>query len=161
MVSQVISIFTTDAPFVPIPKHAEKYIIDALELNSGSVLYDLGCGDGRILISAVKKYPDTKAVGVEIALLPYFLAKIRTRKYKNILIKRENIFETDLSQATHIFVYLYPGVVNKLILNIKQKCKAGTKIISGDFQIKDLNPEKIINIESNSSRGKNVFIYKI
>ena len=60
MIVQFISEFTTDAPFVPIPKEIEDKIIENLKLSPGSMLYDLGCGDGRILIKAVQKYPNKK-----------------------------------------------------------------------------------------------------
>lgn len=79
---QVIAIFTTDAPFVPVPKKIQKNIVDHLDLKAESILYDLGCGDARILLEATKKYPNIKAIGIEKALFPYLLAKFYTRKYK-------------------------------------------------------------------------------
>ena len=161
-VLDIIAQFTTDAPFVPIPKGIDDKIIESLKLKSESILYDLGCGDGRVLISVTKKNPDIKAIGVEKAFVPYFLAKLNTRNFKNISILREDIFKTDISKATHIFMYLYPAVIKKLWPLIQKSCKAGTRIISCDFQNEEMEPSEIIDIKSqNKSRGKKLFVYII
>ena len=162
VILQIISIFTSDAPFVPVPKAVEDEIVKNLELKSGSVLYDLGCGDGRVLIKAVQKHPGIRAVGVEVAFFPYLLAKFKTRKYKNIEIKQENIFQTDLSNATHIFLYLYPEVISRLFMRIREKCKPGTRVISCDFEAENYEPERITVIENTGQkRGRELFVYTI
>ena len=160
IIMQVLAVFTTDAPFIPVPKEVEDDIIKSLGLLSTSILYDLGCGDARILIKAVKKYPEIKAIGVDMGFVPYQLAKFYTRKYKNIKIKREDIFKTNIRDATHIFLYLYPKVVNKLIHDIRAQCKQGTRIVSCDFEFETESPTQIVNLEQTSSlRGKKLFIY--
>jgi SAM-dependent methyltransferase len=162
--SQILATFTADAPFVPIPKGIEDEIIRNLDLKNGSVVYDLGCGDGRILARIAEKYPEIKAVGVEIAFWPYVLAKWKTRKYKNIKIRRENIFKTDISSATHIFLYLYPQVINRLIANIKSQCRPGTIILSCDFELEGSAPENIIDTSEKDAftlRGKKLFVYRM
>ena len=162
LLAEFLAIFTTDAPFVPIPKDTEDEIIKNLGLNSGNVLYDLGCGDARILIRTLEKYPDLKAVGIEIAFWPYLLAKFKTRKYKNIEIKRENIFKTDISRATHIFLYLYPKVISRLFARIREQCRSGTTVMSCDFELDGVTPTKVVNLKNPSSRrGKKLFIYSI
>lgn len=162
VIVQIIAVFTTDAPFVPIPNGLEDEIVENLGLNPTSVLYDLGCGDGRVLIKALEKHPEIKAVGVEIAFLPYLLAKFYTRKHENIEIKRENLFKTDIAPATHIFVYLYPRVINQLILNIREKCKTGTILMSCDFEIEKISQNKVIETRiTDSKRGRKLFIYII
>ncbi len=159
-IGEIIAEFTTDAPFVPVPKEIVGDIVDILELEEDSCLYDLGCGDGRVLFSAVKKYPSIRAVGVDIAFEPYFIAKFRARNFKNVKIKREDIFKTDMHDATHIFLYLYPQVISNLILNIKKQCKSGTRIVTCDFEIKENKPVKIVALNKSSSvRGKKLFVY--
>ncbi len=160
---QIIAAFNTDAPFVPIPKGLEYEIVENLGLDKNSILYDLGCGDGRVLVEASREYPEIKAVGIEIAHWPFILAKYKSFGFKNIKIKRENIFTTDISDATHIFLYLYPEVISKLILNIKQQCRPGTIIISCDFEIANMKPESILQTKNTSSptRGKKLLVYKI
>lgn len=149
---------------MPVPSQIEEEIINALELKNNSVLYDLGCGDGRILLKAVQKHPNIQAIGIEIGFVPYLIAKFKTRNYKNVKIKREDIFKTDLNDATHIFLYLYPKVINHLITNIKSQCKLGTIIISCDFELENEKPNKVVNLQNvnpNSKRGRKLFIYTI
>jgi hypothetical protein len=162
--SQIVATFTTDAPFVPIPKGIEDEIIRNLDLKSGSVIYDLGCGDGRILALIAEKYPEVRAIGVEIAFWPFLLAKWKTRKYKNVAIRREDIFKTDISSATHIFLYLYPQVIDRLIANIESQCRPGTTILSCDFELESIKPARTVDltrINPNSSRGKKLIVYTI
>jgi 16S rRNA A1518/A1519 N6-dimethyltransferase RsmA/KsgA/DIM1 with predicted DNA glycosylase/AP lyase activity len=147
---------------VPIPKAVEENILEALKLGNESVLYDLGCGDGRVLLRASEKYPSARCIGVEKSVFPFLLAKFYTRKYKNITIKREDIFKTDVPGATHIFIYLFPQVLEKLLPILKEKCKAGTRIVSCDFENKNWQSTEIIPLpENNSGRGKRLVIYRI
>lgn len=161
-----IAIFTTDAPFVTIPGGIDEQIFNALHLTDNSVLYDLGCGDARVLSYCLSYYPEKRpkirAVGVDIAFIPYLLAKWKTRNIPNITLRREDIFKTDISDATHFFLYLYPKVISKLIHKIKKECRSGTRIVSCDFEIADIQPKEIIKIKSeNSKRGERLFVYEI
>ena len=161
-VIQFIAKFTTHAPFVPVPKETIRQISENFNLDNTSVLYDLGCGDGRILIEASKLNPKTKMIGVEKALLPYFISKFNTRKFSNIKIIRGDIFKTDLSEPSHIFLYLYPQVLEKLLPIFEKQCRKDTKVFSCDFQFKNKNPLKVIDlVNSTSPRGKKLFVYTI
>ncbi|MEQ1500443.1 MAG: methyltransferase [Parcubacteria group bacterium] len=160
MVGDVMS----DAPFVGIPPEVVDSITNSFKLPPNSVLYDMGCGDGRVLLSAAKKYPQSSFIGVEIALLPYFLAKIKTRHFKNISIKRGNIFTTDIANATHFYIYLFPHVATKLFSDIKKQCKPGTKVFSADFMIAGETPTQTIDlskIDSTSKLGKVMYVYVV
>lgn len=159
---KITAILSTDAPFIPTPNYVIDEIIQNLHLTKHSVLYDLGCGDARIIKRVVELNSNVNAIGVEIAFLPYILAKFYTRKYKQIKIKRENIFKTNISDATHIFLYLYPKAVNKLIENIKKQCAQGTQIISCDFEIKSCKPLNIVDLKNKKSKiCQKLFIYRI
>ena len=159
---QIIAEFTADAPFVPVPANVEEMIVDALALTDRSVLYDLGCGDARMLVRAVRKNPHIRAVGVEISFVPYLLARFRTRKFPQITIRRENIFTTRVSDATHIFVYLYPKVINALMPKISAECRPGTVFVSCDFELTDRKPERVIVPENRGQkRGQKILVYKI
>lgn len=160
IVIKTIASFIEDAPFVSIPGGIMEKILETLHLQNEDVLYDLGCGDARVLLEAAKKNPNIKAVGVEIGLWPYLLAKIKTRNYKNIKILRQNIFDTDLSSTNKIFVYLYPQVLDRLLPKFKKECKTGTRLVSCDFEFKDIEPTNIFEIESNNpNRGKKLLVY--
>jgi hypothetical protein len=162
VVFQIIAEFTTDAPFVPVPGSVEEIIVENLGLTHDSVLYDLGCGDARMLLRAVEAHPHIRAVGVEISFFPYLLAKFRTRKFSQITIRRENIFTTRMSDATHIFIYLYPHVFQKLMLRIRTECHLGTTLVSCDFTLVDQQPTRTIIPEHTSGkRGQKILVYEV
>ena len=157
---KITEILSTNAPFIPTSKEVIDNIIENLQLTQNSVLYDLGCGDARILKRVVELKPDVNIIGIEIAFIQYFLAKFYTRKNKQIKIRRENIFKADISDATHIFLYLYPKAVNKLIENIKKQCVQGIRIISCDFEIKSCKPINVVNLKNKHSKlCQKLFIY--
>ena len=107
------------------------------ELSSRDVLYDLGCGDGRILISGAVNFGVSKAIGYEIALWPYLKASfsIKHKGLFNIKVLRQSIFKADISQATFIYLYLFPELTDKMASKIAKESKPDTKILCIDFPI--------------------------
>jgi 16S rRNA A1518/A1519 N6-dimethyltransferase RsmA/KsgA/DIM1 with predicted DNA glycosylase/AP lyase activity len=157
-----LDLFSVDSPFVSTHSGVVDQIVQSLQLGGDSVLYDLGCGDGRIIARASELHPEMEAVGVEVGFIPYFTAKFLTRANKKIKIRRENIFEADISQATHIFLYLYPRVVNRLIDKIRTQCAPGTVIVSCDFEISSCTPIKVVALDNpGSDRCQKLFIYQL
>ena len=135
------------APYVPLPRKSIKRILEFAEIKDSADFYDLGCGDGRILIEAVKTFGIRSAAGYEISPWPYLKAKFLVRRLgfeDKIKILRQNFLQTDLSKAGIIFIYLYPKAVQKLTLKFGQELKSAAKIISVSFPIN--NPEKF-NLE--------------
>ncbi len=159
---KIISEFTTDAPFLEVPDHVLPYMINAMKLNDSSVLYDLGSGNGKVLISAVETNPNINAVGVEVGLIPYYISKFQTRNYKQIKIVRDDFFDSRLENVTHIFLFLSP-IVNDLYKLIKHHAEPGTKIVSCDFEIREVSPNEIIEMQlpSGVKRGKKLFVYTV
>ena len=148
-----------DVPFIFTRKQAIEKIIQSLHLSSGSFLYDLGCGDGRILIASVKSCPGIFAIGIERGIIPFIVSKIRTIGFP-IKILRQNIFDTNLSRATHIYMYLNPKVVNMLAPKIKNESKSGTRIISCDYKINDWVPIEEIPIPvKNNQLTRILYVY--
>ena len=131
------------APYVPLPKNSVRGILEFAELDRDGAFYDLGCGDGRVLIGAVKISGVKKASGYEISPWPYLKAKFLVRREKlgnKIEILRQNLFNADLSQADAVFAYLYPKVIGKLALKFSRELKPEAKIICVSFPIE--SPEK-------------------
>ena len=161
LLAEIVAHLTTVAPFVPIPRDIIPEIVKSLNLNDDSVLYDLGCGDGRVLMEAIKSNPNIIAVGIEKALFPYFLGKFHTRKNESVEIRRGDIFTVDVSDATVIFFYLFPGVPDKLMSVLEKKCKSGTRVVSCDFDCKERKPVEVIDLNNTNPRGKKLFVYNI
>lgn len=157
---KIAEILSVDAPFVSIPQETVEYLVNNFRLTNNGTFYDLGCGDARIIRKVSELRPEMNVVGIEIAIIPYLLSKFFTRKHKNIKIRRENIFNTNISDANYIFMYLYPKTVNNLIRHIKNQCSPGTILMSCDFKIESCQPIKVVNIRNNHSRlCEKLFIY--
>ncbi|KKS13951.1 MAG: putative rRNA methylase family protein, partial [Candidatus Yanofskybacteria bacterium GW2011_GWA1_41_6] len=91
-------VITRRAPFVPIPKKVLEEVVKALELQPNSVLFDLGCGDGLVLLAAQAGQPKAKFVGIDVSWLPITLARWRIRlgKARNIKLTHGSFFKQDL-----------------------------------------------------------------
>lgn len=112
-----------------------KRIIEILEnagLKKGKLFVELGSGDGRMVRTAVKEY-DVLGIGVDVNPLLIFWAKILG--HKNIDFKVENIFDTNLSKADYVYIFLMPKLIEELTLKMEKELKKGTIVISHGFPI--------------------------
>ena len=148
-------------PFITTRDNALKLAIKEMQLKNDSVLYDLGCGDGRILVKAIENNPGAKGVGVEKGIVPFLIALIKTRKLP-IAIVYGDIFHIDLSPATHIYCYLHHSVMKKLEEKIAKECKKGTRIIVNDYPFTGLNMEKKIIVPMDGSPlSRTLYMYTL
>lgn len=158
------SMFAVGAPFVPADKKVLGEIIKAIDIKENSVFYDLGCGDGRILVECRKKQPGAKLVGIEKFPLPYLVARLNLRffnKNTGITIKRKDIFEEDLSSATHVYTYLLPKLMDKLLPKLERELKPGAKLISPEFGFSGKKPSQVIELGEKQGRIiKKINIYE-
>lgn len=124
-------------------------------------MYDLGCGDGRLLRELYKVFPTATYRGIEHEITPYLLFRYRNRDIigKNFSIIRGNFFKKDLSQATHILTYLFPHIMDALLPKLEKELPQGTQLISVDFPFTHKEPEKIIELK-HYGRGLRLFVYK-
>ena len=133
-------------------------------LPEGSVVYDPGCGDGRVLFAIAKRNPGVRCVGIEIRLFPYMLAMSKKQNHPeaNIEFVRGNCFTQDLSVATHMYVYLYPKVMDSLLPKLMRELKPGTELISLDFKFKKKQPERVIPLASAERKklGQTLYAYR-
>ena len=144
-----------NAIFVPTPQDVVEKMLSAANVGKDDVVYDLGSGDGRIVIAAAKKY-GCRAVGLEIDRDLIRLSWERAREAKVdklVTMKEVDIFSADFSDATVVTVYLYPGLLNRLLPQL-EKLKPGTRIVSHQFAIPAMPPEQTITIESNETGTK-------
>jgi phospholipid N-methyltransferase len=157
---------TSDAPFMTSSMKVLKDINEHFEIKDGSVVYDLGSGDGRILFYLSHFNKKAKYIGVENSLFPFILSKIGSylnNKKEGVEVKiiKNNFFDQDLSNATHIFVYLYPHVMDEMLPKLEKELKPGTRLVSLSFSFKDKKP--ISEVDLNRSKyklGRKLFIYQ-
>jgi SAM-dependent methyltransferase len=144
----------TLVPWVKTPLKNLQIVLDEINLPVGSLIYDLGCGDGRFLFMAEKK--GLKAVGYELALYPYLKARFnKFLQASQIKIKRQDFLRQDLNAADAIFVFLNALVMGKIGLKLKKNLKPGIIVISYGIAIPEWKPVKIL--ETKPSR---TYIYK-
>lgn len=135
----VLSGFISDfagASFVPTSGKIVDEILAKAKLKKDQFFLELGCGDSRIVRTAVKKYR-VKGMGVDINPLLILYSKFlsRIQKLPNIKFINQNIFKTDFSKADVIFIFLLPKLIRKIKNKFETECNVGTIIISHGFKI--------------------------
>lgn len=149
-----------DVIFVPTPMEVVEKMLEAAQIKKGDVLYDLGCGDGRIVVTAAKKY-GIKAVGIDIdpQRVKESLENVKTNGVEKLVtIKQGDIFEEDISEATVVTMYLLPDLNVKLMPKLA-KLKPGTRIISYQFDMRGAKPAEVIQLKDKDN-GWSRTIYK-
>jgi len=142
---------TPDSVFVPTPDDIVAKMLEVAGVTKDDVIYDPGCGDGRILIAAAKKY-GCRGVGIELS--PKLVRDARAGAVRNhverlVRILEEDIYTVDMSKATVVTLYLLPGMNVKLIPQL-QKLKPGARIVAHDYGFQDRVEEPVKKITVNS-----------
>jgi ribosomal protein L11 methylase PrmA len=152
-----------DAIFVPTPQDVVDQMLELAKSNKKDVVYDLGSGDGRVVIAAAKKY-GCKAVGYEID--PELVALSRQAVQKAgvqdlVRIEHEDFFKQDLSGADVITVYLPPQLLQRLLPQL-QKLKPGVRIVSHYFEIPGMKADRATSVVSNEDGNRHtVFLWTV
>lgn len=153
-------------PFVSVPNQTLKDIEKALDLKEGSVVCDLGCGDGRVLFYLYKNNKNSKYIGVDNSSFPIILARVRNffhkRKNKsNIQIIKGDFFNTDLSKVTHVFTYLYPNMMDDLLPKLESELRPGTRLVSMSFHFTTKREKELIDLKRGKYQiAKNIYVYE-
>ena len=161
----MISLIRMPAPFVPTSGKIQGFIIDAMKLTPTSIMYDLGSGEGRVVAAGFKAQPQATYYGVELHQLPHLLAKARwlfMGRPKNVYFVQEDIFSTDISKASHIFMYLLPEVLESLLPKLQKDLKKGTRVVTCDFAFVKKSPLETREIPASLGRRlycKKLYIY--
>ncbi len=148
-----------DVIYVPTPHEVVERMLKLADVRPGEVVYDLGCGDGRIPIAAAKKFK-VKAWGFDIApaRVSESLDNVKKAGVENLVtIKQQDIFDLDLSKADVITLYLLPQLNVKLIPQL-DKLKPGCRIVSHDFPMAGVRPKREETLNANG-REHRVFLW--
>jgi len=129
------------AIFFPSSKRMIDVVIEFANIKQNDVFYDIGSGDGRILVEAAKK--GIKVVGIEKNRLLNWFAGRKTKNFKNVKIIQGNIFKQKINDASIIVAYLSQQITKKLQKKIEKEVKKGTIIILIDHEFSDWKPDKI------------------
>lgn len=153
------SIRTPDVVYVPTPQPVVDKMLQVAKLRKSDVVYDLGCGDGRIVVTAAKRY-GVRAYGFDVDATR--IAEARENVRKNgvehlVTIEQKDIFTLDLSPATVVTLYLLPSLNVRLIPQL-ERLRHGSRIVSHDFDMKGIVPTQQLMVEANN-RGHGVYLW--
>lgn len=132
-------------PFVPTRKKTIDKMIESASLKKNEVVYDLGCGDGRIVIAA-ENAGAKESIGIEVAPFPYLLARMRVffqGKGKSKILFENFYKNKDILNADVLFAFLLTKPMEKVFAEIWPKMKPGSRIISHLFTFKGIEPDAI------------------
>ncbi|HEY6364670.1 MAG TPA: class I SAM-dependent methyltransferase [Candidatus Binatia bacterium] len=144
-------------PFVPTPQEVVDKMIDLAGVKKGDVVYDLGSGDGRIVITAAKK--GARAVGFDVDgdLVKESRENIRKAGVQELAeIKQQDILTVDLSGASVVTMYLLPDVNLKLRPNVLSQMKPGSRVVSHAFDMGDWKPDKTERVD-----GRTIYLWTV
>jgi hypothetical protein len=141
-----------DVVYVPTPQVVVDRMLEMAEVTKDDIVYDLGCGDGRIVVTAAKRY-GCRAFGYDID--PKRVAESLENVEANgvghlVTIEQRDIFTLDLSAANVVTLYLLPSLNVKLIPQL-EKLKPGSRIVSHDFDMKGVEPDEVVQIKEGDS----------
>jgi ribosomal protein L11 methylase PrmA len=147
-----------DVIFVPTPQDVVDDMLRLADVKKGDILYDLGSGDGRIPITAARKY-GIRATGIDID--PERIREANENAKKAgvthlVQFRQEDLFKADFREATVITLYLLPDLNVKLRPKLWEELKPGTRIVSHQFEMGTWKPEK--KLESN---GRTVYFWTV
>ncbi len=146
------------APWLPTRSYDVVRMIEMTEVKKGDKAYDLGCGDGRLVFSAAKK--GAEAVGIEIFILPYFYAKLKSYFIPGSKIRFGDFFRFDLRDADVVFIFLLDSSYKRLISKLEKELKPGTRMAVAGWPIKEWENKLVIS-DKPSAKNLPVYLYKI
>lgn len=143
------------APWWRTNRKTARAICELVEIDRQDIVYDLGCGDGTLIITVGREF-GAKAVGVEIDPLRVWIARIRVwmnNLLEKVEVRQGDLFKTNLSEASVVVVYLVPKTLEKLLPKFRKELKKGTRIVSYRYGMN----LKIVK----EDKKNNLFLYKI
>src|SRR4051812_15955982 len=147
-----------DVIYVPTPPEVVEEMLKIADVKKGDVLYDLGSGDGRIAVTAAKKY-GIRAVGIDIDPERIREANENAKKagVANLVkFRNEDLFKANFAEATVVTLYLLPDLNVKLRPRLWSTLKPGTRIVSHQFDMADWKPEKEVELN-----GRTIYFWTI
>lgn len=143
-----------DVPFVPTPMQVVDAMLDMAKVGKDDLLYDLGSGDGRIVIRAAQRF-GCRGVGVDLNPERVREAKAAAKKAgpqieSLVRFEEGDVFTFDFSPATVVTMYLLPSVNVKLRPRILKELKPGTRIVSHDFDMGEWKAEDVRNVANST-----------
>lgn len=148
------------APFVPSPQVVVERMLEAADLKPNELVYDLGCGDGRILITAAREFR-AKAVGVELSEKLVLQAREQVHRLgldNRVQIILGDLMNVDLHPADVVTVYLLTDANDQLKPAFERSLRRGARVVSHDFKIRGWRPERVETVRV-ANRNHSIYVY--
>ncbi len=149
---------TPDVPYVPTPQAVVDEMLRLANVQQTDRLYDLGSGDGRIVITAAKQY-GVSGIGVDIDPRRVQEANENARQAgvsDRVEFRQQDLFQTDLRDATVVTLYLLPQINLRLRPKLLSELKPGTRIVSHAFDMGNWKPEKVVRVD-----GRTIYLWTV
>jgi protein-L-isoaspartate O-methyltransferase len=150
------------APYIPSPQIVVDRMLELAHIHPGEVVYDLGSGDGRILVTAAQKFK-AKAVGIEMSpeLCKSTMAKVeRLGLQDSVKVMHANLLKVDLSPANVVTIYLLTSSNTRLRPNLEKYLRPGARVVSNDFEIRGWRPKEVVNLRVEGMEHT-IYLYEI
>ncbi|MGZ6222119.1 MAG: class I SAM-dependent methyltransferase [Syntrophales bacterium] len=157
----LVSVFpiTQGAMFHPSAHVRVRTFLDHVPMKAGDLLVDIGCGDGRVLQEARKRY-GVRALGFEVNPLAYALARLRTVGMEGIEVRFKNFWNVNVGDADVVFCYLFPDVMGRVARKLEKELRPGTLVISCNFPFPGWRHRELLYPES-SLHADPIYLYQI
>ena len=158
--SSLLWMIVLPSPYVPLRKKDVKRIFQIVNVEPEQMVYDLGSGDGRILIHGAKNY-HARCTGCELILYPLVISYINVllNKVRNkVDIKWQSFYRIKLNKADIVICYLFPGAMKKLKPKFEKELKKGTKVVACGFPVPGWRHEKH---DKPSDKNVGIYLYRI
>ena len=151
-----------DVIFVATDLEVVRAMLEAAKVGPGDVVYDLGCGDGRIVITAAQRYG---ARGVGVDLDPERIREARANAVRagvadRVTFVQQDLFATDVSAATVVALYLSPDLNLRLRPKLQRDLRPGSRVVSHQFDMGDWRPERTVDVPVPGT-SRRVFLWRI
>ncbi|MEN6320364.1 MAG: class I SAM-dependent methyltransferase [Syntrophaceae bacterium] len=148
---------TQGAMFHPSARIRVRTFLDYVPMKANELLVDIGCGDGRVLRAAARRY-GVRALGFEVNPLAYMLAKIRTVTLEGVKVRMHNFWTVNIGDADVVFCYLFPDVMSRLAGKLESELRPGTRVVSCNFSLPGWRHSEVLYPESNL-HGDPIYLY--
>jgi len=149
------------APYVPTPEEVVHRMLELTELTRNDVVYDLGCGDGRIVIEAAKRY-GARGVGVDVEA--YWIEQACSNAdaagvQELVRFEHADAMSVHLANATVVTLYLVHWSTKLITSKLVERVQPGTRIVSHNFDVDGWAPERTASLEDREGKGHNIYVW--
>jgi SAM-dependent methyltransferase len=149
------------APYVASPAKVVDRMLELANIRPGETVFDLGCGDGRILIEAAQKYK-AKAIGIEISPKIAEEARVKVKKAglaQTVQVKEGDLLQADLTGADVVTIYLATSLNEELRPRLEKFLKPGARVVSHDYAVPGWKPTQVVQAEGRQKHS--IYLYEM